>query len=274
MKYLSFLLGIFLLLFSACRPTPTAPQSSFNTNMGASFDDYFIDYVPLKETNDQDISYIHPSRKLIAFTFDDGPSKTMESLLALFASFNESHPDCKATATFFCNGLHIREDALPTLYAALAMGMELGNHTFSHYDLTTLPSEKLREEIEQTETLLRRVDGRASHLLRPPYGRINDELRRATNAPIIHWTIDTLDWTGASADDIYNSVWKDRFSGAIVLMHDGYEHTVSALKRLLPDLAADGYQAVCVSDMAKAHGVTFKNGSVYIRARKQKKESA
>ncbi len=270
MKHLSILLGIFLLTLTACQPAATPPEASFNADVGIPFDEYFTDYVPLKEKDD--VAYVDEARKLIAFTFDDGPSKTMEPLLAVFAAYNEAHPLCKATATFFLNGIHMREDTLPTLHAALAMGMELGNHTQRHLDLTTLSKDALTVEIEGTEALLQSIDKRPSHLLRPPYGLYNDDVRAATNAPIIHWTIDTLDWTGASEDEIYTRVWEGRFSGAIVLMHDGYAHTVSAMKRLLPDLEADGYQAVSVSDMAKVHGVTLKNGSVYIRARKQKRE--
>ena len=86
---------------------------------------------------------------------------------------------------------------------------------------------------------------------------------------MIDWTIDTLDWTGVSEEDIYNSVFNYKFPGAIVLMHDGYNNTVSALKRLLPDLKAAGYQVVSVSKMAKAHHCTLQAGKVYIRARKQ-----
>ena len=66
-----------------------------------------------------------------------------------------------------------------------------------------------------------------------------------------------------------SAVLEKKFSGAIVLMHDGYPATVEALKRLLPDLKKDGYQVVSVSAMAKAHGCTLRNGKEYIRARKQ-----
>ena len=59
------------------------------------------------------------------------------------------------------------------------------------------------------------------------------------------------------------------FSGGIVLMHDGYTATVEALKRLLPDLKAKGYQVVSVSALAKAHNVPLKIGSEYIRLRKR-----
>jgi polysaccharide deacetylase 2 family uncharacterized protein YibQ len=52
-------------------------------------------------------------------------------------------------------------------------------------------------------------------------------------------------------------------------MHDGYYNTVNALKRLLPDLKADGYQVVNVSALSKANHCTLKSGKEYIRARKQ-----
>ena len=91
----------------------------------------------------------------------------------------------------------------------------------------------------------------------------------AAPVPMIDWTIDTLDWSGVSEDAIYRAVFDNRFSGAIVLMHDGYPHTVDALKRLLPDLKADGYQVVSISTMAKMHGCTLKAGKVYTRLRQQ-----
>ncbi len=215
------------------------------------------------------LSDIDENRKLIAFTFDDSPSKTLESILAVFAAFNENHPACKASATFFFNGKLIDASSLPLLHVAYALGFELGNHTHSHANLATLTKEEIASEIDRTDEILRSVDGQSRHLLRAPFGKLNDEVKEVAKTPIIDWTIDTLDWTGVSEQEIYDSVFNHRFSGAIVLMHDGYGHTVSALKRLLPDLAADGYQVVSVSKMAKAHGCKLRKGSVYIRARKQ-----
>ena len=50
------------------------------------------------DVSDVDISHIDPSRKLISFTFDDAPKRTLENILAVFASFNENNPDCPASA--------------------------------------------------------------------------------------------------------------------------------------------------------------------------------
>jgi len=279
MRLLSIIFGSILLALSLTSCQQQQVKREFNAHLPRTFEDYFSDYVPRKEienadlalwdVSDVDVSYVDKSRKLIAFTFDDSPSKTLENILATFASFNESNPDCKASATVFYNGAHIDETSLHLLHTSRILGFELGNHTHMHLDLTTLTESEVRTQIDRTDEILSSIDGKSRHLLRAPFGRINEEIKANAETPIIDWTIDTLDWTGASADDVYNRVWEGRFSGAIVLMHDGYPHTVNALKRLLPDLKADGYQVLSVSAMAKAHDCVLKKGKVYIRARKQ-----
>lgn len=219
--------------------------------------------------DDVDVSGVCPDRKLIAFTYDDAPSKTLENIFAVYAEYNEKHPDAPAFATMFFNSARFDEQTPHLLATALALGFELGNHTHSHRDLTTLDEKELRDEIDETDAALCKIDGKERHLLRAPFGKINAAVRQAAPTPLIDWTIDTLDWSGVSEEDIYRSVFDERFSGAIVLMHDGYAHTVDALKRLLPDLYEDGYQVVGVSQLAKMHDCTLERGKVYIRARKQ-----
>lgn len=236
------------------------------------------DYIPEKiqktdtdewNVSDIDVSEIDQSRKLISFTFDDTPARHLENILAVFATYNETNPQCRAFATLFVNGHLCNADSFPTLSLAKTLHFELGNHTYSHYDLTQLETSVLQQEIDETDLFLEKIDGKTRHLLRPPFGNYNQAVCELSQAPIIHWTIDTLDWTGISAEEIFNTVFDNRFSGAIVLMHDGYPNTVTALKALLPALEEDGYQVVSVSQMAKMHGCTLKNGKVYIRARKQ-----
>ena len=222
------------------------------------------------DTSDVDISHIAPTRKLIAFTFDDAPAQTLENIFAIYADHNERNPDCLASATIFFNSCRFDKQTPHLLATCLALGMELGNHTHAHYDLTTLKEADLRKEIELTDNALCAIDGKKQHLLRAPFGKINELVKSVAAAPIIDWTIDTLDWSGVSSEAVYQAVFTQRFDGAIVLMHDGYKNTVDALKRLLPDLQADGYQIVSVSQLAKAHRCTMRNGSAYIRLRPQK----
>jgi len=220
------------------------------------------------DVSDVDISRIDPARKLISFTFDDAPARCLENLMAVYASYNESNPDCIASATLFLNG-YLFDNQTPTLLTtALALGFELGNHSYSHPDFTTLSLTAGIDEIDRVDNVLSPFDGKNRHLFRPPYGKITDEQKNAVQVPVISWTIDTLDWTGLGENAIYESVMQNKFSGAIVLMHDGYKETVQAVKRLLPDLKKAGYQVVNVSQMCKMHGRKLYKGKEYIRIRK------
>ena len=278
-KEFSVFFSLVCLLFSACKTVDT-PEKKLSSEY-LSLNNPTIDQMEVEQpsfelpqgvwdTSDIDVSLISTQRKLIAFSFDDAPSRTLENILAVYAAYNESNPDCPAFATVFCNGKYIDAQSPPLLAAAYGMGFELGNHTHSHYDLSTLSKEQLQWEIDATDEILCTIDGKKRHLLRAPFGRTNDLVKDVAPTPLIDWTIDTLDWTGISEDEIYRAVIENKFSGAIVLMHDGYSHTVDALKRLLPDLKAEGYQVVSVSQLAKMHDCTLMNGKVYIRARKQK----
>lgn len=206
-------------------------------------------------------------RKLIALTFDDAPFKTLENILAVFASYNEQNPDCPAAATIFFNRRKLTNAQLPLLQMAYTMGFELGNHTATHANLSMLTLDQIKQEIDSVDEILSRIDGQPHHLFRAPFGIVTDSVKQAVHTPIIDWTIDTKDWTGVSADEIVSCVLSQKFNGAIALLHDGYPPTVSALKILLPTLKQSGYQVVTVSQMAKLHGVQMQKGSVYIRLR-------
>ncbi|MBQ8658191.1 MAG: polysaccharide deacetylase family protein [Clostridia bacterium] len=225
------------------------------------------------DVSEVDISKIDTSRKLISFTFDDAPSGYLENIAAIFAGYNEENPDCPASATVFFNGYRLQEYSPTLIDLASTAGFELGNHTHGHLDLTTLTEEELKREIDEVDKALKKHDGKERHLLRAPYGEINETVKKISYTPIIDWTIDTLDWTGVSADEIYDTVFTQKFSGAIVLMHDGPQNTLKALKRLLPDLKEAGYQVVSVSQLSKANDCPLKTGSVYIRARKKEERT-
>lgn len=266
-----------LYVFSACNQTPQAQSAMptiprYSTTVFPSTKPITITVqetpADVWDVSDIDISTVNPDKKLLSFTFDDAVGKTLESLLAVFASFNETHPDAPAYATLFCNGAYIHNENLHTLTAASAIGWELGNHAFSHTDLTTLPLEAQIEEIRQTDEILQRVDGKKTHLFRAPYGKIEKSSREILQIPVISWNVDTLDWAKKTEEEIYQTVMWKSYEGSIVLMHDGPTNTVEAVKRLLVDLYDAGFQVVSVSMLAKAHNCTLKNGNQYIRLRK------
>lgn len=127
-----------------------------------------------------------------------------------------------------------------------------------------LPPEKIREEIDSVDFLLRKLDGKARHLLRVPYGNFNDKVIEQAKAPMIDWSIDPEDWRKeVSTWQIYENIWKNKAPGAIVLMHDAYPHTAEAVQMLLPKLYEAGYQVVNVSQLSKALGQPLLTGKVY-----------
>ena len=269
------LLTFFFLVFPACA-TCSAPLADRNENADppSVYRRHSI-YISTPKTeseewktDDADISKVDKTKKLVSFTFDDAPTSHTEKLAAIFAAFNQKNADCPASATVFFNGARLTPQDKTLLSTVFTVGFELGNHTDRHCDLTTLSKTEIEQEIQTVDDFLQSVDGKSRHLLRAPYGKLNDDVKSVANAPIVDWTVDTLDWQQRSAEQIYQTVMQGVFDGAIVLMHDGYPETQKAVKRLLPDLKSAGYQVLSVSQLAKANECVLKNGNVYIRARK------
>ena len=208
--------------------------------------------------------------KKLALTFDDSPNKTLREIISVYSRFNELNPDCPASATLFCSGHRITQKSSKTLQLAYASGFELGNHGFSHRELTYLSYPEIEKEIHSVDKLLQPIDGKQTHLFRAPYGSINDCVKKAVLSPIIDWSVDTKDWTGISTEKIVNCVLQGARDGGIILMHDGFENTVTAVEKLLPLLKEQGYQVVTVSYLAEYNGCNLQVGGVYTRARKQK----
>ena len=74
--------------------------------------------------------------------------------------------------------------------------------------------------------------------------------------------MDSRDWDYKDADLDYKSVMEgDLSDGSIILMHDIHQPTVEAAKRIIPELVAQGYKLVTVSEMAQAKGVTLQLAS-------------
>lgn len=273
--FFRLLLPVFLFCNVACITKTEGDSSPPFDDLSSSFSSASSEPSPIPSENvwsvdDVDVSKIDPKKKLVALTFDDGPKGTLERLLAIFAKFNEAYPNAPASATLFLN--RFSADAIPTLRLALAMDMELGNHTLSHCDLTAVSTQKAEREIDEMDKLLCQLDGKARHLLRAPYGNVDSRLRSLAHTPILSWTIDTLDWTNPTPQHIITAVQTQVYDGAIVLMHDGYEDTLQAVKTLLPWLHEHGYQTVSVSQMIKAHNLAFERGNVYIRARPKREK--
>lgn len=198
------------------------------------------------------VSLVHkvPTReKAIAFTLDDGPHPLYtRQVLELFRKAN-------ARATFFMIGQEM--DAFGDIAAEVhAAGHEIGNHTFSHPDLTKLTLEEARTELQQADERIRQVTGKPVSIFRPPYFADNDEVLSLA-AEFGYTPIGTVngaakDWEQPGVDYILEHTRQAVDNGSIFMFHDGYgprEQTIEAVRVLLEELAAEGYRFVTVSEL-------------------------
>ena len=201
---------------------------------------------------------LDPSKPMIALTFDDGPGGHTERLLGILRDNN-------AKATFFTVG-YLIDDRSNVLRAVAADGHEIGGHSWSHTDLTSLSEQALVDEIMFTRQKIYSITGVDTRLVRPPYGA-NNSFVRAVGANIgvafINWNVDTQDWKYRNADTVYNHTISHARHGAVILYHDIHGTTVDAMERIIPQLIADGYQLVTVSELMAYTGRDFVPGTVY-----------
>ena len=203
------------------------------------------------------IREVDGSKPMVALTYDDGPSKYTDSILDTFEEYD-------ARCTFFLVGDRISWNEDQARREA-ALGCEQGNHTFSHNRLTDLDAEGMREKLKGTDDELIRISGKPSTCLRPPEGKWNETLQQICESPIILWSIDSRDWASKDADQICSRVIGKVQDGDVVLMHDLYQATADATKRIVPALIEAGFQLVTVEELGliKTGGNGLTDGEVY-----------
>lgn len=205
---------------------------------------------------------IDPNKKMVAITYDDGPSRYTQDILKCLK-------ENQAKATFFVIGCNI-DSYKSAVIEAHEMGCEIGNHTYTHPMLYQLSVDGIRREIENTDKKIKKLTGSNAVTMRPPGGGLSNVVERTVGKPIILWSIDTRDWEHRNSTRVINSVMNHVQDGDIILMHDIYQSTRDASLVLIPRLRREGYQLVTVSELAEYRGYKLQKGMVYNRLRKTK----
>lgn len=190
---------------------------------------------------------VNENGPVIALTFDDGPyPKVTGHILDVL----EKNGVC---ATFFVLGSRIEghEDMLTRMDE---LGCEIGNHSFSHADLTRLSKADCQRELSDTDAEIRRVTGHEASVVRPPYGYYNKTVMSAAERPLILWTVDTNDWRGKAPGEIADYVIQQAKEGSVILMHDQQTQTADAMKMIIPTLIEEGFRFVTVSELIRLTG--------------------
>ncbi len=192
---------------------------------------------------------------MVALTFDDGP----------MASVGNRIMDCLAQyggkATFYVVGNRCPGYAAEMQRMA-AEGHEIGNHTYEHKYLHKLGAEQIQYQVNKGSEAIQAVCGVVPATVRLPGGNKNATVLANVNAPMIMWSIDTLDWKTKNTQSTVDKVLGSVRDGDIVLMHELYSQTGDAALQIIPALVERGYQLVTVSEMAQYRG-GLENGKLY-----------
>ncbi|WP_459129354.1 polysaccharide deacetylase family protein [Guggenheimella bovis] len=198
-------------------------------------------------------------KKLIALTFDDGPSAYTSGLIDTLNGLG-------AKATFFVVGASVprMEKVLKKMDQG---GHEVANHGWNHPLYTKLTNEQIRSQVSRTDQAIKKAIGKTPRVLRTPYGGYNKRVLSVLNKPMIFWSMDAEDWKGKSPATISKYVISHSYDGAIILLHDTKPNTIRAVPTIVKTLQAQGYTFVTVSDLLSLKGKSFTPGKVYTNAR-------
>lgn len=203
---------------------------------------------------------IDPDKPMVALTFDDGPYPPVTKKILETLEKND------ARATFFVMGnrMEIYGDTAKMVHDA---GNQIGNHSYSHKDLTKLDQKGIEHEVDYSNELINEKANVGNAFLRPPYGAKSEKVSQYVKVPMIAWCVDTLDWKSRDKNAVFEEVKRSVSDGAIVLMHDLYPSTADAIELVVPWLIKQGYQVVTVEEMFKAKGIELEPGKIYYNAK-------
>lgn len=216
----------------------------------------FMTYYRFHSFGSSNPSAIDENAPMIALTFDDGPNPTYTTRILDTLKANYSH------ATFFVVGDN-SEKYQDTLKEIALAGCEIGNHTYSHANLTSISDAKVEEELDKVDRAVKKATGENTTVIRPPYGAYDDDLLELLDKPVILWDLDTEDWDSRNAQKIVDNIMDTVKDGDIILMHDIYDSTAEAVEILVPKLKEQGYQIVTVSELAKYKGRPLELNKAY-----------
>jgi cellulose synthase/poly-beta-1,6-N-acetylglucosamine synthase-like glycosyltransferase/peptidoglycan/xylan/chitin deacetylase (PgdA/CDA1 family)/spore germination protein YaaH len=193
----------------------------------------------------------------IVLTFDDGPDPAYTP--RILDILKREH----VPAAFFIVG-SMAEKAIPILRREYDEGYEIGNHTYFHPDISTIPLSRVKLELNATRKLIESVTGRSTILFRPPFNADAEPVTLAEVIPVaesrkqnyinIGESIDPWDWQpGVTSDSIIARTIRYSTNGSFILLHDAggdtREETVKALPAIIHYFKSHGYQFTTIADI-------------------------
>lgn len=199
------------------------------------------------------------NEKLVALTFDDGPSgRFTRALLEGLEARN-------VKATFLLCGYRMEQD--PNLTKRIFQeGHEIGIHGYSHKSMQDMCRGDVVQEIKRCLELV--PDGCEISFMRSPGGLCGKCVRTAAEEmglAVLSWSVDPKDWATHDAKAVEKKVIAHVRDGDVILLHDMSNSSVEAALVIVDELQEHGFRFVTVSELAQAKGITPIPGKEYRR---------
>lgn len=221
--------GIVVMLLFALRVQEKTDYEKKNTMTGT-----VLPADALEETVERDVE--------IAFTFDDGPHPVWTEKLL------DGLKERGIRATFFVIGQSAEEHP-ELIQRMLEEGNQVGNHTYSHVQLTACDTEKAMKEIKKTQEVIYQAAGFQPRYIRPPFGSWSETLQEEICLETVLWDVDPYDWKVQNTDRIVNEILNQTKDGSIILLHDVYETSVEAALKAADIFMERGYRFCTVDEI-------------------------
>jgi peptidoglycan/xylan/chitin deacetylase (PgdA/CDA1 family) len=181
----------------------------------------------------------------VALTLDDGPSNNLNTILGILHT-----SDARATFFFVGDRMPRWKYLMPNL---LALGCEVGNHSWDHQEIEGVPREQVLREVDRAQSELTRDVGVAPVLMRPPVGHWDPDALAAVNSRglvLALWSLHGQDTgKGTRSEKIARDVVRSARGGDVILLHETNIETVKALPTIIAGLRKKGLHLVTMSEL-------------------------
>ncbi|WP_099158145.1 polysaccharide deacetylase family protein [Virgibacillus ndiopensis] len=186
----------------------------------------------------------HPEKQMVAFLIN--VSWGTEYIPNILKTLKEQ----EVKATFFIEGKWAKDNA-DLVKMIDEQGHTIGNHAYNHPAMERLSNKEIREQIEQTNDIIKAITGKTPKWFAPPSGGFNDQVVKIAdelNMETILWSVDTIDWKNPTVSVMMNRVMSKIHPGAMVLMHPT-NSIAQGLKPLIQNIKKKGYRIGTVDSL-------------------------
>ncbi|MCI7789336.1 MAG: polysaccharide deacetylase family protein [Lachnospiraceae bacterium] len=200
------------------------------------------------------------NKKLVALTFDDGPTIGITDQVLDVLQENE------VVASFFLIGQQITDETRYLVKRAHDMGCSIENHSKTHQSMPKQSRQEIVEEIQYTSDLIEEITGEKPEFFRPPYIDYDQKMYDLIDLGFI-CGYGCEDWVpSVTVKERVDRVLHDANPGFIVLLHDMSDNTntVEAIKIIIPELKKQGYEFVTIRELFQMSGVKPQKNVIFM----------